>query len=76
MLMAKIPKNEDDDNNKIVLQLASAAVIVNKRITTPIILEIRPNQESSNLNVAKAHHNIFSTLKLNDPTLKIITSQM
>ena len=76
MLMAKIPESEDDDNNKRILQLASAAVIVNKRITTPIILEIGPNQESSNLNVAKAHRNIFSALKLNDPTLKIITSQM
>lgn len=36
--MAKIPENEDDDNNKITIQLASAVVIINKRIITPVIL--------------------------------------
>ena len=57
------------------IQIATAAVIVNKRITTPVTLQIRPNKGSSNVNVAVAHRNIFSAMKLKDPTLKIITPQ-
>lgn len=73
--MKKKPEKEEDDKNRRTIKLASAVVIVNKRNTTPVILEIHPNQGSSNLNVAKAHRNVFSALKLNSPTLKIITSQ-
>jgi len=73
--MAKIPENEDDDNNKITIQLASAVVIINKRIITPVIIEIRPNQRNFNQNLANTHRNIFLALKLNDPKLNIITSQ-
>ena len=72
--MAKIPENEEDDNNRRTIELAPAAVIVNKRITTPVILEIRPDLGSSILNITKVRRNIFSALKLKDPTLKIITS--
>ena len=72
--MKKKPEKEEDDKNRRTIKLASAVVIVNKRNTTPVILEIHPNQGSSNLNVAKAHRNVFSALKLKDPTLKIITS--
>ena len=71
--MVKIPKNKDDDNNtnRVTIQLASAAIIINKRIATPITVEFRPNQRNSNLNVAKAHRIIFSALKTNNPTLKM-----
>ena len=73
--MAKIPENEDDANNQRTIQLASAAVIVNKQITTLVILEIRPNQGRYILNVIKAHCNIFTAMEVNDPALKIVTSQ-
>ena len=73
--MAKFFENEEENNIQRTIELASVAVIVNKRITTPVILEIRPNHGSSTLNVAKTHRNICSTMKLNDTTLKIITSQ-
>ena len=75
VIMAKISENEDDNNNQKTIQNASAIVIVNKRITTLSILEIRPNQGNFNLNAAKTNRNIFSAMKLNDPTLKITTSQ-
>ena len=39
--MAKIPENEEENNIQRTINLASAAVIVNERITTPVILEIR-----------------------------------
>ena len=57
------------------IEVATAAVIVNNRITTPITLQLRPSRGSTNLNVLKAHQNIFSAMKLIDPTLKIITFQ-
>ena len=75
--MAKSPENEENNDNTMqrTIQIATAAVIVNKRITTPVTLQIRPNKGSSNVNVAVAHRNIFSAMKLKDPTLKIITPQ-
>ena len=74
--MAKISENDDDDNttNRKTAQLVSIAVIVNKRITTPVDVEFRPKQGSSKLNVSKSYRNIFLALKLNDPMFKIITS--
>ena len=57
------------------IEVATAAVIVNNRITTPVTLQLRPFKGSTNLNVLKAHKNIFSAMKLIDPTLKIITFQ-
>ena len=50
--------------------------MTNKYITTPVNIKIIPNQDSSNLNMAKAHRTIFSTTKLNDPKLKITTFQI
>ena len=70
VLMAKIPKNEETNNIQRSIELAPAAVVVNKRIINPVILEIRPTYGSSTLNVAKGHRNIFSAMRLNDPTLK------
>ena len=70
VLMAKIPENEEENSIQRSIELAPATVIVNKRITTPVILEIRPTYGSSIMNVAKGRRNIFSAMKLNDPTLK------
>jgi len=56
-------------------EVATAAVIVNNIITTPVTLQLRPSRGSTNLNVLKVHQNIFSAMKLIDPTLKIITFQ-
>ena len=57
------------------IEVATAAVIVNNIITTPITLQLRPSRGSTNLNVLKVHQHIFSAMKLIDPTLKIITFQ-
>ena len=58
------------------IEVATAAVIINNRITTPITLQLRPSRGSTNLNVLKAYQNIFSAMKLIDPTtLEIITFQ-
>ena len=56
-------------------EITTAAVIVNHRITTPVTLQLRPSKGSTNLNVLKAHKDIFSTMKLIDPTFKLITFQ-
>ena len=60
---------------QITIEIATVAVVVNRRITTPVTLQLRPSKESTNLNVLKAHKNIFSAMKLIDPTLKLITFQ-
>ena len=79
VLMAKSPKskndNDDDTKSDRTLQLASTSVIVNKRITTPVTLELRPTHGSSNLNVAKSHRNIFIAMKMKDPTIKLISNE-
>ena len=73
--MAKNLQNEDTDTTHIerILKLATQVIIVNKSITTPVVLEIKPVKGRSNLNVALAHLNIFIALKKIDPTLKLIT---
>ena len=75
ILTAKIPQNEDTDTTLIerTLQLTTLAVIINKRIITPVILELKPVKGKSNVNVALAHLNIFIAMKKTDPTLKLIT---
>ena len=79
VLMAKALENSkvNDDNTKLdrTLQLATPSVIVNKRITTPVTLELRITHGSSNLNVARAHRNIFISIKMKDPTLKITSNE-
>ena len=61
----KPPKNEDAEikHAEQTLQLATQADIVNKRITIPVILEIKPLHGRSNLNIALAHRNIFIAIK-------------
>ena len=79
VLMAKSPEsekeNDDDTKPDRTLQLATTSVIVNKRIATPVTLELRPTHGSSNLNVAKAHRNIFIAMKMKDPTLRSISNE-
>ena len=54
------------------IEVATAAVIVNNRITTHVTLHVKPSKGNTNLNVLKAYQNIFSAMKLIDPTLKIL----
>ena len=67
--------NANNTMTQRTIEIATAAVIVNHRITTPVILQLRPSKGSTNLNVLKAHKNIFSAMKLINPTLKLITFQ-
>ena len=77
ILTTKTPQNEDVDAETTqadrTLQLTTQAVIINKRTTTPVTLEIRPTHGSSNLSIAIAHRNIFIAMKKKDQTLKVIT---
>ena len=57
------------------IEVATTAVIVNSIITTSITLQLRSSRGSTNLNVLKAHQNIFSAMKLIDPTLKLSHSK-
>ena len=57
------------------IEVATATVIVNIRITTPVTLQLKPSKGSTNLNVLKTYHNISSAMKIIDLTLKIITFQ-
>lgn len=79
IMMAKIPENdalmENERKTLRKIQVDTVTVIVNKRITTPVTLKVRPNKGSYNLNVSQSYLKTFSTMKINDPTLKIITSQ-
>ena len=77
MITLKSPVLPEANNTTTqrAIEVATAAVIVNNRITTPISLQLRPSRGSTNLNVTKAHQNIFSAIKHIDPTLKIITFQ-
>ena len=72
--MAKPPQNEDTNTTIIgrTLQLATQAVIVNKRITIPVTLELKPIIGHSNINIVLAYLNIFISMKRTDPTLKLI----
>ena len=76
--MAKTPQNEDTDTTIIeqTLQPATQSVIVNKRITTPVTLELNPILGRLNLNIALAHLNIFIATKKTDPTLKLISDNI
>ena len=71
----EITPNANDTMTQRTIEVATAAVIVNHRITTPVTLQLRPSKRSTNLNVLKVHKNIFSAMKLIDPTLKLITFQ-
>lgn len=65
--------NEENQQANRTLQISTTAVIVNKRITTPVTLENRPKHGSSYLNIVQAHRNIFISMKKKDFSLKLIT---
>ena len=80
----KIPVEIDDVENSTLpsslspqrtIEVASAAVIVNNRITTPVTIQIRPKSGKSSIEIAQVHRNIFHAMKMIDSTLKIITFQ-
>ena len=79
-IMVESPGNEysNDDNTKLdrTLQLVTTSVIINKHITNPVTLELRPNHSISNINVTRVHHNIFIFIKMKDPTLIIISNEV
>ena len=55
------------------IDIATAVVQINKRITTKLTLETRHSNGVSNLSVAQAHRNIFMTLKLIEAAVKLFT---
>ena len=71
----ELPPNANNTMTQRTIEIATAAVIVNNRIITPVTLQLRPSKGSTTLNVLKTHKNIFSAMKLIDPTLKLITFQ-
>ena len=58
------------------IETATAVIIINNIITTPVTLQLRPSKGSNNLNVLKVQKNIFSAMKLIEPTLKLTTFQI
>ena len=70
-----LPPNANNTMTQRTIRRVTAAVIVNYRIITPVTLQLRPSKRSTNLNVLKAHKNIFSAMKLIDSTLKLIIFQ-
>ena len=55
------------------IEIATAVVIVDHRITAPVTLQLRPFKGITNLNVLEAHKKIFPVMKIIDLTLKSIT---
>ena len=73
IITLKDPDLSPNANNTMIqrkIEIATLAVVVKHRITTPVTLQLRSSKGSTNLNILKAHKNIFSTIKLIDPTLK------
>ena len=71
----ELPPNANNTMTQRTIEIATTVVIVDHRITTPMTLQLRPSKGSTNLNVLKSHKNIFSAMKLIDPTTKLITFQ-
>ena len=55
------------------IEIATAAVIINNHTTTPVTLEIRPGKGNATINVANSHKILFSSMKLVDPTITVLT---
>ena len=69
------PHQEAPTKAQRTIDVSTTVVRINKIFTTPVTLEIRPSKDTSNLNVAQTHRNIFMVLKLIEPTLKFLTSR-
>ena len=59
----EIAPEAKNTTTQIIIKIATAAVIINNRITNPVILQLRPSKGSNDLNVLKAHTNVFSAMK-------------
>ena len=55
------------------IKIATVAVNINNRITTPVTLEIRPGKGNATINVVNSHKRLFPAMKLVDPAIKIIS---
>ena len=66
----ELPAETNNTMTEQTIEITTAAVIVIKIITTPVTLQLRLIKGSMNLNILKAHKNIFLAMKLIDPTLK------
>ena len=71
----ELPPNVNNTVTQRTIEIVTVVVIVDHRITTPVTLQLRPSKGSTNLNVLKAHTNIFPTMKRVNPILKLITFQ-
>ena len=69
------PPTANNTMTQRTIEIATAAVIVNHKITTPVTIQLRSSKGSRNLNVLKAHKNILSAMKFIEPTLILITFQ-
>ena len=76
-LIAKSSQNDktNDEQQKMeqTSHIATQAVIINKRVTNPFTLAIRPTHGCSNLNVVVAHRNVFIAMKMKESALKVLT---
>ena len=70
-----VPAETNTTITQRTIEIATAAVIVNNRLTNPVTFQLLPIKGNTNLNVLKAHTNIFSAMKLIDLTIKLITFQ-
>ena len=68
-----LPYQETPTKVQRIIDISTTAVRINKIFTTLVTLESRPSKDTSNLNVAQTHRNIFMALKLIEPTLKFLT---
>ena len=59
----------------MTIEITNTAIIINNRITTLVIIKIRPKMGSPNFDVGKIHRNIFSVIQLVELILKVVTSQ-
>ena len=65
----KEPEVTAEANNTMTqrtIGISTAIILVNNGITTLVTLQLRHSKSNSNLNVLKAHTNIFSAIKLID----------
>ena len=51
----ELPPNANNTMTQRIIEIATAAVIVNHRITTPVTLQLRPSKGSTTLNALKPH---------------------
>ena len=51
----ELPPNANNTMTQRTIEIATAAVIVNHRITTPVTLQLRPSKGSTTLNALKPH---------------------